>query len=498
MELNMKKRLMGILAIAAAIGTTSMVHAQQQPLHIEDWVQQQQPHDWYAEQIKLWKGEIDRNPVDANAWLNYYKATRYFGFGDTTADQQQKWERTQNLIAEMEKAVPDSYEYHYASWWAGGNNLELFPHLQRAFEIRQNYAELSDDFVSYYEMSGDYEKMAFFCRQWYASKSMAPALLEYNYNVLMSLDQNAILVTAGDNDTYPIWLLQHARGVRPDVTVVNGGLIASPDYRARMMKEHNIKGDSTLLHWEKIGTKSYSEWMGTFFKSVAESNTVRPVYFALTCDPESLKSFKDNLYTVGLASRYSGTRLDNIALLKRNWKKFRLDYLGFQVYGDDYPFNASLLPLLNLNYVAPAMLLYEHYLVSGDQTQARYYRDLALSVGRAAEQQEQVQTYISNVGTIDQEEETTETPATVEIHENDLGSALTVYPNPAFNTLTVELREASLTAIKLVSLDGRVLRTGATEGRSMNLDISDVPVGTYILQVSSPKGTASRVVEVRR
>jgi hypothetical protein len=185
-------------------------------------------------------------------------------------------------------------------------------------------------------------------------------------------------------------------------------------------------------------------------------------------------------------------------LLKRNWKKFRLDYLNFQVYGDDYPFNSSLLPLLNLNYVAPAMLLYEHYLVSGDQTQARHYRDLALNVGRAAEQQEQVEQYISNIGIIDKEEETAEQPATVEIHENDLGSELSVFPNPAFNTLTVELREASLTAIKLVSLEGKVVRTGATEGRSLNLDISDVPVGTYILQVSSPRGNASRVVEIRR
>jgi hypothetical protein len=496
-QIIMKKHLVGIVTMAIAIGAASMAYAQQ-PERIANWVEQQMPHDWYAGQVKLWKAEIDRNPADANAWMNFYKAKRYFGFGDTTTDEATKLQQSQELLDEMEKAVPDSYEYHHARWWAGGNNLELFPHLQRAFELQQNYAELSDDFICYYELTGDYEKKAFFCRQWYATKAMAPALLEYNYNVLMSLDQNAILVTAGDNDTYPVWLLQNARGIRPDVTVINSSLITVPEYRRRLMKEQNIAGDASLLDWERFAETPPDVCAAQFLKSIAESNTKRPVYFALTCNPAELKLIKENLYTVGLASRYNSTRIDNIALLKRNWKKFRLDYLNFQVYGDDYPFNSSLLPLLNLNYVAPAMLLYEHYLVSGDQTQARHYRDLALNVGRAAEQQEQVEQYISNIGTIDKEEETTEQPAMVEIHENDLGSELSVFPNPAFNTLTVELREASLTAIKLVSLEGKVVRTGATEGRSLNLDISDVPVGTYILQVSSPRGNASRVVEIRR
>jgi hypothetical protein len=88
---------------------------------------------------------------------------------------------------------------------------------------------------------------------------MAPALLEYNYNVLMSLDQNAILVTAGDNDTYPIWLLQNARGIRPDVTVINSSLITVPEYRRRLMKEQNIAGDASLLDWERFAETELEE-----------------------------------------------------------------------------------------------------------------------------------------------------------------------------------------------------------------------------------------------
>lgn len=33
-------------------------------------------NDYYLQQTELWKKETEKNPGDANAWLNYYRASR--------------------------------------------------------------------------------------------------------------------------------------------------------------------------------------------------------------------------------------------------------------------------------------------------------------------------------------------------------------------------------------------------------------------------------------
>jgi hypothetical protein len=68
----------------------------------------------------------------------------------------------------------------------------------------------------------------------WASRAHDYAARDWAYNLLMSVEPYGILFTNGDNDTFPLWYLQEAEGIRRDVTVIVTSYLNTPWYTEQL------------------------------------------------------------------------------------------------------------------------------------------------------------------------------------------------------------------------------------------------------------------------
>lgn len=343
------------------------------PENVYRIVYQQKPNEWYVKQAELWKKEIDKNPQNPEAWYNYYNANRYARYAETI-DTKEKRARLEKIIEDMSKAIPGTYEYFLLKHW-NTFNLTDISLIEKAYQLEPKRVDTYYAFISHYEFTGQEKKMEEFCEKLYETTDIAPGLVNYNYNVLMSTEKNAILFTNGDNDTYPPWMLQKALNIREDVTVLNIPISTrtKKSYLERKLKEKKISID-----FDGLPDLMDENFLPELCKSLTAKYPDIPIYFALTVNERYTKALTDNLYIVGLAYQYSPERIDNLALLRKNLEKnLRLDYLEYDWYDESY-LAKDIIATMNTNYVAPMIMLAEHYMTSGEDDRAAEWKGMAL------------------------------------------------------------------------------------------------------------------------
>jgi hypothetical protein len=156
----------------------------------------------------------------------------------------------------------------------------------------------------------------------------------YGWNILSFLEKDALLITNGDNDTFPLWYLQQVEGLRNDIEIVNLSLIQINWY-IKQLKERGVPMSFTYQqieqmrpYWARDAETGEPRLITlrdiALHDIIRETGWTRPIYFAVTVD--NFMGYDENLKLEGMVFRLVPERARHQVDIEKTYENVMNNY----------------------------------------------------------------------------------------------------------------------------------------------------------------------------
>ena len=214
---------------------------------------------------------------------------------------------TKDQIRELNKGVQElknidktSFEYHLYNYLKSPYNFDQIQSLREAESLNAyNFAVLSS-FSAYHYIQGNEADLNNYLSKLYQGKYFNDNLLKNAELTLKSLPKNAVLISHGKDDTYPLLINQKIKKLRSDVEIISLDHLLSEDYRLKLMKKGFDVPEREIIDTE-------------FLKQIVLNNLNKNIVCSNTLPSPYLKAIDAKLFVIGFGFSSENIRSINVS-----------------------------------------------------------------------------------------------------------------------------------------------------------------------------------------